>query len=93
MGSRLQIEEKAITREDDPCSVCGAELKAERVTYTQPVGELICLVTDVPADVCPQCGEQYLAPDTVDAIQDLIDQQREPETATVPLYHFPQAVS
>lgn len=72
------------------CSVCGAKLKSKRITYTQPTGDAVTLVADVPAEVCPQCGEEYLSPDTVDAIQEIIERQREPEMVAVRLYHFPR---
>ncbi len=44
------------------CSVCGARVRAESITYTQEVGGQVFIVKEVPAVVCPQCGEQYLAP-------------------------------
>jgi len=91
VGARLEDKEKKMAKERDSCSVCGAELRTEPITYTQPGGELISLVVGVPAQVCPQCGEQYLSPDTVDAIQEVIEQRCEPETIMVPLYHFPHA--
>ena len=76
------------------CSVCGATLRQERITYTQTIGEALYIVTDVPADVCPRDGEQYLTPDTVDALQGIIDQGKEPrKTIEVPVYHFSQAMA
>ena len=33
----------------------------KRISYTQPMGELAVLVAGVPAEICPQCGEQHLA--------------------------------
>ena len=44
------------------CSVCGAALRSERVTYTQAVGEAPYVVRNVPAEACPRDGEQYFAP-------------------------------
>jgi len=77
-------------KEIQACSICESELRAEKITYTQTIGLDVYIIRDVPALVCPQCGEQYLAPEVVDAIQELIEQRRTPqEIMEVPVYHFP----
>jgi len=80
-----------------PCSVCGAQTQERKITYTQDLEGQIYLVTDVPAQVCPQCGEQYLSPDTVDVLQEVIERgaasAQEPEkTIQVPVFAFPRAI-
>ncbi len=76
------------------CSVCQATLKEKEVTYTQELEGKVYVVSDVPALVCPQCGEQYLLADTVDEIQKVIEQgeqgKRRP-IRQIPVFHFPQA--
>lgn len=75
------------------CSVCGAQVKHQKITYTQEMGRKVYVVSDVPAQVCSQCGEQYLTPDTVDAIQDVVEQGEKGKTSPIrhaPVYHFPQ---
>jgi YgiT-type zinc finger domain-containing protein len=74
----------------DACSVCGAHLRREKITYTQTIGDKVYIVMDVEAEVCPQCGEQYLSPDAVDRIQDLIENGQATETRQVPVYRLPQ---
>ena len=76
------------------CSVCGAALRTERITYTQDVGGLVYIIRDVPADVCGQCGERYLTPATVDTIQELVEHgglDRVAEIKHVPVYQFERA--
>ena len=51
------------------CSVCGGNLRATTIVYPQVIGSDVSIVNDVPGLVCVDCGEQYLSPDTVDAIQ------------------------
>lgn len=80
-----------MTQWHDPCSVCGAGLRAVRSTFAQPEGLAVALVTDVPMWECPRCGERYLDPETVEAIRDEIEQRDTPESVLVPLYHFPRA--
>jgi YgiT-type zinc finger domain-containing protein len=75
---------------NNPCSVCRAQLKRERITYIQTIGDKVYIFTDVEAEVCPQCGEQYLSPDTVQKIQALIESGQATETRQVPVYRLPQ---
>ncbi len=75
---------------DNRCSICGARLQHKTITYTQTLEERVYIVTGVPADVCPQCGEQYLSPDTADILQEIIEKQQASEIRQLPIYHFPQ---
>ena len=74
------------------CSVCGTSVQEQKINYTQEIDGKLYLVTDVPAEVCPQCSEQYLSPDTVDKLQELIEQGaargKAPKTISVPVYPF-----
>lgn len=76
------------------CSVCKASLKEKNIIYTQELEGKVYMVSDVPALVCVQCGEQYLSPDTVDMIQKVIEQgekgKRRP-IKQIPVFHFPVA--
>lgn len=73
------------------CTICGGQLQKREITYTQAIGKRIFIVSDVPALVCSQCGEEYLKPDTVDAIQKVIETGKNKSTTIqVPVYRFPQ---
>ena len=78
--------------DENRCSVCGAHVRAGTTTYTQEIEGRLAVVTDVPAHVCPQCGEQYFTPDTVDRLQRLLAHGAEnghaPKTIEVPVYPF-----
>ena len=76
------------------CSVCKGNLVQKKITYTQELEGKVYVVSDVPALVCPQCGEQYLSPDTVDEVQKVIVQGEKGKAKPVkqiPVFHFPQA--
>ena len=75
-------------RNKETCSACGAPVKREKITYTQTIGDKFYIVKDVPAEVCLQCGEEYLSPDTVDAIQEVIEKTKPAKTVEVPVYHL-----
>ncbi len=70
----------------ETCSVCGTNLKSVRITFTQIIGDKVYIIEDVPAQVCPHCGEEYLPPSTVDAIQEAIENGRVTKTVQVPVY-------
>ena len=74
------------------CSVCGARVRAGTTTYTQEVEGHLAVVTYVPVEACPQCGEQYFTPETVDRLQQLLahgaDGGRAPKTIEVPVFPF-----
>lgn len=84
-----------MTKDGDRCSVCGAGLREETITYTQTLGEHLFIVEEVPAQVCPQCGETYLSPDTADALQE-IGRRAASEvkrTVEVPVHGFTPALT
>jgi len=82
-----------MTEKQTSCSVCGATLEKKTITYTQPIGDTVYLVTGVPAEVCTQCGEEYLTPETVDALQEITHTGKVAKTLEVPVYPFSTAAS
>ena len=70
------------------CLVCHNETQKRIITYVQEYQEKLVAVKDVPAEVCPICGEQYFNPDTVDKIQNVIYSQKTKTTLNIPLYEF-----
>ena len=72
------------------CARCRASLRQETATYVQTIAGAVSIVMDVEAEMCPQCGEQYLSPDTVEKIQALIERGQAAETREVPVYRLPQ---
>ena len=73
------------------CSVCKGNLVQKKITYTQELEGKVYVVSDVPALVCSQCGEQYLSPDTVDKIQEVIEkgeQKKLKPIHQIPVFHF-----
>ena len=80
--------------ESRSCSICGAETEYRTINYIQTIGEQVFLVTNVPAEVCPRDGEEYLSPDVVDALQEVIEKGHSPKrTIQVPVFEFPRAIA
>jgi YgiT-type zinc finger domain-containing protein len=80
----------SVSNQQTLCSVCGGRLQQKKITYTQTIGDQIYIVEDVPASVCSQCGEVYLDPATVDAIQEQLEHGQATGTRQVPVYRVPQ---
>lgn len=74
--------------ETQACSVCGAWLRVRNITYTQIIDDKVYIVSDVPAQVCGNCGEEYLTPTTVDAIQKTLESGTAKRTVSVPVYEL-----
>ena len=58
------------------CPLCGGLKKSGRVLYSVDLGFGIVVVRNVPAKVCGQCGEEWIAPDTASKLEELTEQAR-----------------
>ena len=69
------------------CPLCGGALNEQRVTHPQEYQGRIVLLENVPAQVCRQCGEVLLRPETLEHIQKLVwSKAPSGRTAQVPVY-------
>ena len=82
-----------MSHERSRCSACGGSLDQRSITYPLSKGDEVYIVENVTAWICRQCGEQYLASDTVDAIRDQIELGQPFTTRQVPVYRLPQPTS
>jgi YgiT-type zinc finger domain-containing protein len=66
------------------------EVLVEReVTYTLEVNGRLIAIENVPARVNLETGEQFFSPDTVERLQHMIWEQREPKRVIqVPVFEF-----
>jgi len=93
VGARSSDEERGkLVSQAMLCSVCGAHVRAVTTTYVQEIDGVLAAVTDVPVQTCPQCGEQYFSPETVDKLQHLLNHGtgalQPAKTIAVPVYPF-----
>ncbi len=59
------------------------------VTYTLEHAGKFFLVEHVPARVCPETGEQFFSPETVEHLQSLIKGRRKPDkVVSTPVYQY-----
>jgi len=59
------------------------------VTYTLEHKGKFYLIENVPARVCPETGEQFFAPETVEHIQAIISGSKPPDkTIETPVFEY-----
>ena len=60
-----------------------------KVTYTVEVEGKLMVVENVPARVCLETGEQFFSPETVERLQQMVWEQRQPtRVIEVSVYEF-----
>ena len=60
-----------------------------KVTYTIEKDGKLFVVENVPARVCIETGEQFFSPETVEQLQRIIREQKDPKrTIETPVYEF-----
>jgi len=74
------------------CSVCKTETVSQLITYSQIYNGQVVAVKNVPADVCPRCGEQYFAAETADKIQKVIYSGNATKKLEIPLFDYSKKV-
>lgn len=73
------------------CSFCGGEVKEKRVELDYRYKEKLYIFQNVPAGVCQQCGEKYLAAKVAEEIEKKIKKKQKPDkTISVPVQVFPE---
>ena len=71
------------------CSLkgCSGQYEARTVVHTvRHEGQLV-VIDHVPAEVCTVCGDVLFSPETIRALERLL-QKMPPPNATVPMYEF-----
>jgi YgiT-type zinc finger domain-containing protein len=58
------------------CAACGGKRKSGKTTFTAEFGSGIVVVRDVPATVCSQCGEDWIADDVAERLENIVKQAK-----------------
>ena len=76
------------------CSFCGGEVKSGKVELDYRYHGKLYIFTKVPAGVCRQCGEKYLASAVAKEIERRIQKNKKWDTTiSVPVEVFPQEMA
>jgi YgiT-type zinc finger domain-containing protein len=54
------------------CPLCGGQLRMGLATIPFVLNSIVAVVKDVPAEICEECDESYMKGDTVDKIEELL---------------------
>lgn len=70
-------------------SIWNERLVEQRVTYTLELNGQLIVVENVPARVDTETGEQLFSPETVERLQEMVNQRQKPKRMIqVPVYEF-----
>jgi YgiT-type zinc finger domain-containing protein len=71
------------------CSIegCPGEYEDRKIVHTVRYQGQIIVIDQIPAQVCPVCGDVLLEPETVRRIERLLRTETHP-VSTVPLYEY-----
>jgi len=61
---------------EDSCPLCGGKKKLGTTTFTADLGFGVVVVRNVPATVCSQCGEDWIADAVAERIETLVEDAR-----------------
>ena len=78
------------------CHVCGERMEERRVKQDFWIKETLVVVEDVPAGVCPRCGEKVVRADVGRQLAALLgntERLRETQTMSVPVIRFEKAAA
>jgi len=56
------------------CALCGEKLKKGKTIQTYEIGNRIITVRKIPAFICKNCGEAYIEGETVNILDELINE-------------------
>ena len=71
------------------CSIkgCPGESEERQIVHTVNYHGQVTVIDHVPAEICSECGDVLLKPETVRRIEKLLKEKTKPEK-TVPLYEY-----
>lgn len=58
------------------CPLCGGKKTDGKTTYSADLGVGVVVVRNVPAHVCDQCGEAWIAPQMARRLEDVCNEAR-----------------
>jgi YgiT-type zinc finger domain-containing protein len=58
------------------CPLCGGEKKQGKTTYSVDLKDGVVVVRDVPAQICSQCGEEWIDAQTAQALEKIVNEAK-----------------
>lgn len=79
-----------MTPSGQPCSLggCPGTYETREVVYSTRYRGAIVVAQDVPAEVCPICGDTLFTPETAEQLQRIVRERAQPVVEQAPVYQF-----
>ncbi len=74
------------------CPLCQGSIADGSTTFTVDLGEGIVVVRDIPAQVCSQCGEEWLDDTTAMKLETIVESARQ-KHVTVEVARWSESVA
>lgn len=74
------------------CPLCKGSVADGSATFTVDLGEGVVVVRDIPAQVCSQCGEEWLDDATAMKLETIVESARQ-KHVTVEVARWSEAVA
>ena len=58
------------------CPSCGGKRKSGKTTFTADFGSGVVVIRNVPATVCTQCGEDWIADTVAERLESIVAQAK-----------------
>ena len=58
------------------CPVCGGEKVPGTTTFSVDLGDGVVVIRSVPAQVCSQCGDEWIDDRTARDLEDIVEQAK-----------------
>jgi YgiT-type zinc finger domain-containing protein len=58
------------------CPACGGKRKHGKTTFTAEFGSGVVVIRNVPATVCSQCGEDWIADDIAERLEAIVKEAK-----------------
>lgn len=59
------------------CPICGGEIEEGLTTYPVDLKHTLIIVRKVPAEICSQCGSEWIAPNVTKKLQKITREAKE----------------
>lgn len=58
------------------CPLCGGDKRPGSTTYSVDLGDGIVIVRSVPAEICSECGEEWIDSQTAHTLEEIVEQAK-----------------
>ena len=58
------------------CPLCGGEKRQGKTIYSVDLRDGVVVVRDVPAQICSQCGEEWIDAQTAKVLEEIVNEAK-----------------